>query len=73
MASECHLNFRRSNLPDHLKNTISDNEHFSRYFSFPADEIAGRKDVGFHFEYEIMEELRLTFFEDAHLNKIRGH
>ena len=54
-------------IPDHFKNSICNDEHFPCDFSPTADHITGSKYGRSHFEYEIVQELGLALFEDAHL------
>lgn len=50
----------------HLKDTISDDKHFSCHFALPADQVARGEYVRTHLKHKVMEELRLALLEDCH-------
>lgn len=54
-------------LADNLKDSVGDDEHLSRHFTFPAYRIARREYVGLHFQDQISQEFRLALLEYCYL------
>ena len=63
------MNYLKLIEPDHLDQTVGNDEHFSCHLPLAADEVTRREYVRLHLENEVMQELWLALLEYRHLGK----
>lgn len=63
------LSSRTGHVPDHLEDTVSDNEHLTSDFALATDEVARCEDVRTHLEYEVVQKFRLALVKYRHLRR----
>lgn len=63
-----HRRQHATRLTQHLEDAVGDDEHLPGDLALPTNRVAGREDVSFHLEHEVVEKFGLTFLENRDLS-----